>query len=677
MGVRISPKAASAAFKAVADKSGKLAYQVAEELGISVNKATHADAELIDSTVKALGNAAPEEADAVFASVKAYLKNQDNPGYTPGSAASASRAPAEVKAALDAPTARPASAPPNVDDAMRVDFPSGPEAAAGKGKGFSVRDPNAQKALPAADQGVPVGAPRDPAGTPPSFHATEYSGMDPKTGRPIRADLENPPSTNVRAIDAEYIEPGPGTALALRGQPVVGEPPPSRAQLALPRSTASDIVKDPKAARTAAAVVGAAGVGAGLNALQDDDPTKTAPGAAQADEGDIVPDAGMQHKETKAPAPNPSDPNYIVELPKLAMGTYDGPAAPKPLGPEEEFIEVRGEDGKPVRVRPTDLVAKAQAELIDATNKLAAEYRAERDQQKQAALWEGIVQSVGLIAAGAYGMRNGVDMSGVKFSPTDWVAQQEALRRQYDTLQGFEDKKHAAKLKTADAASGDLKDRNAARERNWAREMDIHKAALQEFDRREDRKFRDWQTQVQGINLKNQVIRWDHEDDLAEKRIHAQLLRASDSAERAAQLAELKQLGEDRKDRRKLGTLLQRAAAAKDKEAGAVFVAQAQEINDSLAERGRGIPDTVFTDPKGGNRWLFHSGPDVPAPRDPDDAAKAYAKYAAEAKPGTAPAAAPTKTVSQAKLADYARAYKMTPAEATTYLKSQGYSIVP
>lgn len=65
-------------------------------------------------------------------------------------------------------------------------------------------------------------------------------------------------------------------------------------------------------------------------------------------------------------------------------------------------------------------------------NRQYAEYKREADAAKSAAMWTEILRGVAALGMGMYGMKHGVDMSGYKFDPIDWVARQEAERRGYE-----------------------------------------------------------------------------------------------------------------------------------------------------------------------------------------------------------------------------------------------------
>lgn len=53
-------------------------------------------------------------------------------------------------------------------------------------------------------------------------------------------------------------------------------------------------------------------------------------------------------------------------------------------------------------------------------------YERTKDSNASKALWEGIIQGLGHLAAGVYGLRTGLNLGGLKFDKTDWDKKQQA-----------------------------------------------------------------------------------------------------------------------------------------------------------------------------------------------------------------------------------------------------------
>lgn len=74
-------------------------------------------------------------------------------------------------------------------------------------------------------------------------------------------------------------------------------------------------------------------------------------------------------------------------------------------------------------------------------------YRLERDTLKKQELWEGLIQAAGLIASGVYGLRSGVDMSGVRFQPSNWQAKLAESREHMQAMLDQAEKEMGAQYK--------------------------------------------------------------------------------------------------------------------------------------------------------------------------------------------------------------------------------------
>ncbi len=565
MGVRIPPKAASKAFMSVADEAGKLAYQVADELGIEVSKATKADADLIKGVIKSAGPLEGEAQDAVVGRVKNYLANQDNPKFMPAAETEVSPATVKARLASEAPTER------------------GPAA--------------------------------------------------------VRADLENPPAiqgprglATSPAIDAEYIEPGfaglpalrqdAGAALLDKSQ-TVSRPAPTpvitpaiSGNQATPeelRSLAAKLKKPAAAAAVGGAALAASNIGAETpppveGAAKAEEPTTAAPGpaAAVSPGGQVAPD-------------------FIKSVGEFVAQPYKGPDMPKESIDQPNTVNIEGKD-----IKPLDLMAQAQRDLVAETNKLADAYKVERDGLKQRELFEGIVNAIGHLAAGWYGTHHGVDMSGTKFDVTDWVAQQEALRRHYDALTGLAKDRYGAAEKTGQAAERELQARRTDEEQRWLRNAKIYDAARQAYNQEQDNRFRSWQGRVKNAEIQNQQLHWQQELQQQYSALDVRLQNAQTAAAAKVAAAQRKDLADgERLGSQAVQALMRAANPRLDADAGTVLLQQAAQKNEEAkAKTGKyPIPPNVFVDPRANNS-VFSLGltADAPGPATPAKAMKSFAE---------------------------------------------------
>jgi hypothetical protein len=112
------------------------------------------------------------------------------------------------------------------------------------------------------------------------------------------------------------------------------------------------------------------------------------------------------------------------------------PATPPPSIEETvgtKGVEVAKESAAPSEDNELSAALKDYNALV---NVAMDEYKKEKSSLKQRELWEGIINGVGMIAAGMYGLKTGTDMGGVKLSPTDWAAKIQGARAELSSSLG-------------------------------------------------------------------------------------------------------------------------------------------------------------------------------------------------------------------------------------------------
>lgn len=75
-----------------------------------------------------------------------------------------------------------------------------------------------------------------------------------------------------------------------------------------------------------------------------------------------------------------------------------------------------------------ELFKKQFDDLEELKNKVTGEYKKEKDNLAMAELVTDVANSLTQLFAGAYGLKHGVDMSGLKFKQTDWSSQLDAAK---------------------------------------------------------------------------------------------------------------------------------------------------------------------------------------------------------------------------------------------------------
>lgn len=264
---------------------------------------------------------------------------------------------------------------------------------------------------------------------------------------------EGVPATRAeRLIAGEYTKEGRPTGLIKPGANEGGVP-----ELDLGYVKKLDIfdTPNPKAALTGkdkALMMGgaAAATTGGLMKLGEEKETPVAPKIEEAPkEADKAAEAGTEAPADVKPEAVPEPSRQVIK-----MGVEYNPKDSPDVDPE-------------IAEQYSKSVSEAGAMLDSAL----AMYRKEKESIKSKQLWEKIINAVGMIATGAIGLKTGSDLSGVKFSETDWNAEMNGAR---------------ADLEAAMRAS-DRKETRAARKRSM--EMQDHSTAIAQISAKNKNAF--------------------------------------------------------------------------------------------------------------------------------------------------------------------------------------------
>ncbi len=98
-------------------------------------------------------------------------------------------------------------------------------------------------------------------------------------------------------------------------------------------------------------------------------------------------------------------------------------------------------------------LSRASSLVNDAMNL----YKQEKDIIKSKQLWESIINAVGMIAAGAYGLKTGSDMSGAKFTSTDWSKELDSSRAELENSMKQSDRVETAAARARSIAAEDYR----------------------------------------------------------------------------------------------------------------------------------------------------------------------------------------------------------------------------
>lgn len=331
----------------------------------------------------------------------------------------------------------------------------------------------------------PAAKPAQPAARAPSA----YERSLPKTEAPAKTDLE--------LLRAEYVESGRTVPSTAELQKILD-------------------ARNPKPAAKAEAEAPA---------------TSTPPAAPLADLSVFVSErsSGTESKPAQLPSfgftpVSARDKGYKdVTVPQATDAKYNTPIT---IRDGETGDVVLDENGQPKTMTPAAAIqayAEMQAREI---NQKYAEYRKEADQARAGALWAEVIRGVAALAAGAYGMRHGVDMSGVKFDPIDWIARQEAARRGHETAVASTKDKYDALSKAAAASEAADK---AVFQQDMARVQALtaqNQDAIQQANSENAAREANARLKFEGYRLAAEMDKWD-------KQLKATLARKSPDQSKA------------------------------------------------------------------------------------------------------------------------------------------------
>lgn len=146
---------------------------------------------------------------------------------------------------------------------------------------------------------------------------------------------------------------------------------------------------------------------------------------------------------TKLTSPAPEKPATVMEAAKLPLAPMPKPAAaPRPAKPEK-VSDVRSLIAELGQVK-TELDAPQQKAFEQRRKELASDlaeaqklYEEQKGRTETAELISLLGRAATQLGAGLYGMKSGLDMSGVKFSPVDWSQSYDRARADYKDKLGL------------------------------------------------------------------------------------------------------------------------------------------------------------------------------------------------------------------------------------------------
>lgn len=213
----------------------------------------------------------------------------------------------------------------------------------------------------------------------------------------------------------------------------------------------------------------------------------------------------------------------------------------------KDRITVVGDDGKPKEVSPEEVLNTAIKETMVTTARLAQEYKTSSNVMDKRELLEGMIRGLSMIAAGAYGLKHGVDLGGAKFDATDWTAKQQLLMQQYAAQrQAAMDDLGVRKL-TYDSLRDKLNSENDRIKTIWTAESQELERAAKERDDRNKNAVIKWNAGMDMAKLTEQITQ--HAEDLAlgYKKLQVERANSQDATEIRRLTTRMTGLGDQKK----------------------------------------------------------------------------------------------------------------------------------
>jgi hypothetical protein len=356
-----------------------------------------------------------------------------------------------------------------------------------------------------------------------------------KYKEPGKGDLNTSLAKTAQAPD-EIIPPSPGLVKSER-RVMDAE----ITENAKPRPPKRSII-NPKTVGTAAAI-GGTGVGL-LSTLGGNEPKK--PGLAGGEsEAQII---------QKASSPKASSEDVKAGVQKVQenlqnatkpMGSADSGTSTSPSSPTQgETKQLK--DYKAMSFEKTlkqleslkkTVPDKVSSEFDKKYKELEARYNADKNKIANAEMWEALINAAGGLAAGIYGLKTGLNMSGLKFDKANWDAKLDRAYREYDALRDLV-------TKEKDRAESRLD-----RDKSFNEEVELKRIGL---GKEEEESVTDLANKK--IADENRMIQQAAEDARrAQREASSQAFRAGESAkDRQARLDAAKIQAEASKERAKI-----------------------------------------------------------------------------------------------------------------------------
>lgn len=264
------------------------------------------------------------------------------------------------------------------------------------------------------------------------------------------------------------------------------------------------------------------------------------------------------------------------------------------------------------QVEPQDQSTAVLKQALDehrgVMNSLVAEYKAAKSDIDRRELWEGIVQGLALMASGLYGLRNNVDMSGVKLSPTDWEDKRKLELAQLREFSDQADKQFGNSKDYATSLHQQAKEEGDRLDKDWAQNAKLYEAAARAYNEKVGETAKVWETKYQDAHLQNDVAYKKAELSLQSAKLEDMAKRTENQAQKAQLLQRAKTSDQAAKMLTNFNAGMARAAGEKSSDERKAWAPalqqQAEDIKRLTGSYPPGVTPNMFVTQGG-----FFSGP--------------------------------------------------------------------
>ena len=153
--------------------------------------------------------------------------------------------------------------------------------------------------------------------------------------------------------------------------------------------------------------------------------------------------------------------------------------------------------------------SKSQADFATAVETVQQAYASEKDSLAKRELMEKLVNGLGMLFAGLYGQKHGIDMSGTKFDKTDWAEKYRGAREDLVAGVNITKAKFEARKEAIEARKYDVDKRNQLALMKSQQQQRVYDEAFNKLKMEHDDIFKQAGLQLQSEDIANKGKYYD------------------------------------------------------------------------------------------------------------------------------------------------------------------------